>query len=122
METIHVTLADGKSADVPKGTTPAEVAGKLAPELAQQALIARSDGELIDLNRPLERDTTLKLLTANDAEVLPIFRHSAAHLMAAAVMELFSDVQLGVGPPIDTGPSPEVTRCASDQMVVSVGP
>ncbi len=103
METIHVTLADGKSADVPKGTTPAEVAGKLAPELAQQALIARSDGELIDLNRPLERDTTLKLLTANDAEVLPIFRHSAAHLMAAAVMELFSDVQLGVGPPIDTG-------------------
>ncbi len=103
METIRVTLADGKSAEVPKGTTPAEMAGKVAPELAREALIARSDGELIDLNRPLERDTTLQLLTARDEETLPIFRHSAAHLMAAAVMELFPDVQLGVGPPIDSG-------------------
>jgi threonyl-tRNA synthetase len=103
MDTIRVTLADGKSAEVPKGATASEVGAKLAPELAREALIARSDGELIDLNRPIERDVTLKLLTARDEEVLPIFRHSAAHLMAAAVMELFPDVQLGVGPPIDTG-------------------
>ncbi len=103
METIHVTLAGGPSAELPKGTTPAEAAAKLAPELGREALIARTDGEFIDLNRPLERDTTLRLLTARDPEVLPIFRHSGAHLMAAAVMELFPDVQLGVGPPIDTG-------------------
>jgi threonyl-tRNA synthetase len=56
MESIHVTLPDGKSAEVPKGSTPADVAAKLAPELGREALIARSDGELIDLNRPLEHD------------------------------------------------------------------
>jgi threonyl-tRNA synthetase len=103
METIRVTLPDGQSAEVPKGSTPADIAGKLAPKLLEGALIARTDGDLIDLNRPIERDSTLKLLTAQDPEVLPIFRHSAAHLMAAAVMELFSDVELGVGPPIDSG-------------------
>ena len=103
MDTIHVTLTDGQSAEVPKGSTPAEIAGKLAPKLLEEALIARADGDLIDLNRPIERDCALKLLTARDPEVLPIFRHSAAHLMAAAVMELFSDVELGVGPPIDSG-------------------
>jgi threonyl-tRNA synthetase len=103
MDTIHVTLPDGQSAEVPKGSTPADIAAKLAPKLLEDALIARADGDLIDLNRPIERDCALKLLTAKDPEVLPIFRHSAAHLMAAAVMELFSDVELGVGPPIDTG-------------------
>ncbi|HEV2386387.1 MAG TPA: threonine--tRNA ligase [Candidatus Acidoferrales bacterium] len=103
MESIRVTLPDGKAAEVPKGTTPAEIAGKLAPELAREALIARTDGELIDLNRPLERDTTLALLTARDPEVLPIFRHSAAHLMAAAVAELYPEVKFGIGPPIEYG-------------------
>ncbi|MDE3136841.1 MAG: threonine--tRNA ligase [Acidobacteriota bacterium] len=103
METIHVTLPDGQSAEVPKGSSPADIAGKFAPKLLDGALIARADGDLIDLNRPIEHNCTLKLLTAQDPEVLPIFRHSAAHLMAAAVMELFSDVELGVGPPIDTG-------------------
>jgi threonyl-tRNA synthetase len=103
MESIRVTLPDGKSAEVPKGTTPAEIAGKLAPELAREALIARTNGELIDLNRPLDHDTSLSLLTAKDPEVLPIFRHSAAHLMAAAVAELYPEVKFGVGPPIDYG-------------------
>jgi threonyl-tRNA synthetase len=103
MANIQVTLPDGKSAQVPQGATPAEVAREVAPELAREALIARADGELIDLNRPLERDTTLALLTASDPETLPIFRHSAAHLMAAAVLELFPDVKFGVGPPIDYG-------------------
>jgi threonyl-tRNA synthetase len=103
MDTIRVTLQDGQSAEVPKGSSPADIAGKFAPKLLDGALIARADGDLIDLNRPIERDCALKLLTAQDPEVLPIFRHSAAHLMAAAVMELFSDVELGVGPPIDTG-------------------
>jgi threonyl-tRNA synthetase len=103
METIRVTLPDGQAGEVPKGSSPTDIATKYAPKLLEGALIARADGDLIDLNRPIERDCALKLLTAQDPEVLPIFRHSAAHLMAAAVMELFSDVELGVGPPIDSG-------------------
>ena len=103
METIRVTIEGGSSGEVPKGTSVAEAAAKLAPELAREALIARSNGDLIDLNRPLESAAQIALLTARDPEVLPIFRHSAAHLMAAAVMELFPDVKLGVGPPIDSG-------------------
>src|SRR4029077_16159525 len=59
--------------------------------------------ELVDLSRPLERDTALKILTSKDPEALQVFRHSAAHLLAAAVLELFPDVKLGIGPPIDNG-------------------
>jgi threonyl-tRNA synthetase len=57
----------------------------------------------VDLSRPLEVNTSLKILTSKSAEALPVFRHSAAHLLAAAVLELFPDVKLGIGPPIETG-------------------
>src|SRR5205814_7910761 len=66
-------------------------------------LVARVDGELIDLSRPLEENASLKILTSKDPEALQVFRHSAAHLLAAAVLELFPDVKLGIGPPIDYG-------------------
>jgi threonyl-tRNA synthetase len=118
MDQIHVTLPDGKVQEVPKGTTPAEIARKISPRLADAALVARitatngvpagdasasPEGELIDLRRPLEHDVKLQILTNKDADALYVFRHSAAHLLAAAVMELFPNVKLGIGPPIDTG-------------------
>src|SRR5579864_780044 len=103
METISVTLPDGATRQVPRGTTSAEVARNISHGLAREALVARADGELVDLSRPLERDTKLAILTAKDAEALQVFRHSAAHLLAAAVLELFPDVKLGIGPPIDYG-------------------
>jgi threonyl-tRNA synthetase len=103
MDTIQVTLPDGSTQQVPRGTTPAEIARKISQGLAREALVARVDGELIDLSRPLEQDTTLKILTSKDAETLQVFRHSAAHLLAAAVLELFPEVKLGIGPPIDYG-------------------
>ena len=118
MDQIHVTLPDGKVQEVPKGTTPADIARKISPRLADAALVARitatngvpagdasasPDGELIDLRRPLEHDVKLQILTDKDADSLYVFRHSAAHLLAAAVMELFPNVKLGIGPPIDTG-------------------
>ena len=65
--------------------------------------MARADGELVDLSRPLEHDTKISILTAKDPDSLQVFRHSAAHLLAAAVLELYPDVKLGIGPPIDTG-------------------
>ena len=65
--------------------------------------MARVDGELIDLSRPLEENASLRILTSKDPESLQVFRHSAAHLLAAAVLELFPNVKLGIGPPIDNG-------------------
>jgi len=88
---------------VPRGTTPAEIARQISPQLGQEALVARANGDLIDLSRPLEADTTLAILTPKDADALTVFRHSAAHLLAAAVLELFPNVKLGIGPPIEYG-------------------
>jgi threonyl-tRNA synthetase len=116
MDQIHVTLPDGKVQEVPKGTTPLDIARKISPRLADAALVARisagngvpdssaaDNSELIDLRRPLDYDVKLQILTEKDADALYVFRHSAAHLLAAAVTELFPDVKLGIGPPIDTG-------------------
>jgi len=117
MEPIHITLPDGSVQEVPKGTTPADIARKISPRLADAALVARvaapasgkdaqeknGEGELIDLRRPLDRDVKLQILTEKDPDALFVFRHSAAHLLAAAVMELYPNVKLGIGPPIDTG-------------------
>ncbi len=116
MDQIHVTLPDGKVQEVPKGTTPLEIARKISPRLADAALVARISGgngvpatnaadqsELIDLRHPLDYDVKLQILTEKDADALYVFRHSAAHLLAAAVTELFPDVKLGIGPPIETG-------------------
>src|ERR1700694_3795906 len=116
MEQIHVTLPDGRCQEVPKGTTPAESAAKISPRLADAALVAHviatdvaplpnapDQGELIDLRRPLDHDVKIKILTDKDPDALFVFRHSAAHLLAAAVMELYPGVKLGIGPPIDTG-------------------
>jgi threonyl-tRNA synthetase len=109
MEPIHITLPDGKVQEVPKGTTPADIARNISPRLADAALVARvaapndGAGELIDLRRPLEQDVKLQILTEKDPDALFVFRHSAAHLLAAAVMDLYPNVKLGIGPPIDTG-------------------
>ena len=89
MDTIQVTLPDGSKQEVPRGTTPAEIARKISHGLAREALVARVDGELIDLSRPLEENASLRILTSKDPESLQVFRHSAAHLLAAAVLELF---------------------------------
>src|ERR1700726_326905 len=109
MDAIQVTLPDGKVQEVPQGTTPADIARKISPRLADAALVARAaapnDGasELIDLSRPLDHAVKLQILTEKDPDALFVFRHSAAHLLAAAVMELYPNVKLGIGPPIDTG-------------------
>ncbi|HET9400761.1 MAG TPA: threonine--tRNA ligase, partial [Candidatus Acidoferrales bacterium] len=112
---IHISLKDGKVLEMPRGTSAAEVAQKISPRLAKEALVARvsagngdaaaaKDGaELVDLARPIERDVKLEILTDKDADALFVFRHSAAHLLAAAVIELFPEVKLGIGPPIDYG-------------------
>ncbi|HEX9222200.1 MAG TPA: TGS domain-containing protein, partial [Candidatus Acidoferrales bacterium] len=109
MDTIQVTLPDGSTQQVPRGITPAEIARKISPRLAEEALVAgisspsNGDVTLVDLKRPLEQDAKLQILTQKDPAALEVFRHSAAHLLAAAVLELFPNVKLGIGPPIDYG-------------------
>ncbi len=103
MEIVQITLPDGATREVPRGTTASEIARQISPRLAKEALVARADGELVDLSRPLEHDAKLSILTAKDPDAVQVFRHSAAHLLAAAVLELFPNVKLGIGPPIDNG-------------------
>jgi threonyl-tRNA synthetase len=103
MDNIQITLPDGATREVPRGTNAGEIARQISPRLAKEALVARADGDLVDLSRPLEHDAKIAILTAKDPDAVQVFRHSAAHLLGAAVLELYPQVKLGVGPPIDTG-------------------
>jgi len=103
MSTITVTLPDGSVQSVPAGTRPIDIAKQISPRLADAAIAARANGELVDLTRPLEADATLEILTDKDPAALEIYRHSTAHLMAAAVLELFPETKLGIGPATDSG-------------------
>jgi len=102
-DNIHINLPDGSSKEFPKGSTALDVARSISPRLADAALVAKSGSDLVDLNRPLETDTDLRILTEKDVESLPVFRHSSAHLMAAAVLELFPETKLGHGPATEEG-------------------
>jgi threonyl-tRNA synthetase len=117
-DSIHVKLPDGSDKEVPKGTTALDIAKSISPRLADAALAAKarpfnsqggapseqsSNGDLIDLTRPLEKDTDLRLLTDKDPEALEVYRHSSAHLLAAAVLELFPETKLGHGPATESG-------------------
>jgi threonyl-tRNA synthetase len=103
MSNIEITLPDGSKQPFPAGTSPLDVAKSISPRLADAAIVAKVNGELYDLNRPLEADANLQILTGKDPEALVVYRHSTAHLLAAAVLELYPETQLGIGPPIDTG-------------------
>ena len=102
-DNIHIKLPDGSDKEFPKGTTALDVAKSISPRLADAALAAKTNGDLIDLTRPIEKDTTLRILTEKDPESLQVYRHSSAHLLAAAVLELFPETKLGHGPATDTG-------------------
>src|SRR5712671_2739248 len=102
-DSIHVKLPDGSVKEVPKGTTALDIAKSIGSRLAEAALAAKTNGDLIDLTRPLEKDTDLRLLTDRDPEALDVYRHSSAHLLAAAVLELFPETKLGHGPATETG-------------------
>ncbi|MDA1315989.1 MAG: threonine--tRNA ligase [Acidobacteria bacterium] len=103
METIQVTLPDGTHQDVAKGTTPRDIAESISPRLASAALVAKANGELVDLTEPLNQDTELRILTTRDAEALQVYRHSSAHLLATAVVELYPETKLGIGPATEQG-------------------
>jgi len=102
-DSIHITLPDGSTKEVPRGTTALDVAKSISPRLADAALAAKTNGDLTDLTRPIEKDTDLRLITEKDPEALEVYRHSSAHLLAAAVLELFPETKLGHGPATENG-------------------
>jgi threonyl-tRNA synthetase len=100
---IEITLPDGSKQPAPAGSRPIDIAKSISPRLADAAVVAKVNGELWDLTRPIEQDATLEILTPKDPMALVVYRHSTAHLLAAAVLELFPETKLGIGPPIETG-------------------
>ncbi|HEU4939834.1 MAG TPA: threonine--tRNA ligase [Vicinamibacterales bacterium] len=103
MSEISVALPDGSSRRMAAGSTPADVAAQISPRLAKAAVAAMVDGKLVDLTFALHQDSSVRIVTPESAEALPLFRHSTAHLMAAAVTNLFPGAQCGIGPATDEG-------------------
>ncbi|MEZ0333106.1 MAG: threonine--tRNA ligase [Gemmatimonadales bacterium] len=102
-DTVRVTLPDGSVRDVASGTTVRAVAEGIGARLARAAVAAKVDGAVWDLDRPIERDVSLAILTDRDPEALEVLRHSAAHVLATAVRDLFPSAGIGFGPPIEDG-------------------
>jgi threonyl-tRNA synthetase len=100
---ITVTLPDGSRRALPAGAPVSDVAAAISPGLAKAALAAVVDGKLVDLSYRLDRDAAVRIVTDRSPEALALYRHSTAHLMAAAVTNLFPGVQCGIGPAIDEG-------------------
>ena len=103
-EMIRLTLPDGSVREMPRGTTGGDVARSIGPGLAKAALAAKVDGEVIDLERPIERDAALALVTVKDeADALELVRHDFAHILAEAVQNLFPGTQITFGPATEDG-------------------
>jgi threonyl-tRNA synthetase len=102
-ERVTVTLPDGSTRSVPKGTTVLQLAEMIGPRLARDAVAGKLGGRVVDLVTPIDGDAKLEILTWKSPDTLPIYRHSTAHLTAQAVKRLFPDVQIGIGPPIENG-------------------
>jgi len=103
MSEISVTLPDGSSRLVSVGSTPADIAAQISPRLAKAAVAAVVNDKLVDLSFPLREPSSVRIVTPDSHEALPLYRHSTAHLMAAAVTHLFPGAQCGIGPATDEG-------------------
>jgi threonyl-tRNA synthetase len=104
MEQIRIDLPDGTVREFPRGTTSLDVARSIGEGMARQAVAARFNGQLVDLAAPLTENGALELITLSSRDGLEVYRHSAAHLMAHAVKDLFGDkVQVTIGPAIENG-------------------
>jgi threonyl-tRNA synthetase len=101
---ITVTLPDGSQQSAAPGTTVREFAAASLPaSIVRKALAAVVDGRMVDLSAALDHDAALRLVVADGAEALALYRHSTAHLLAAAVTNLYPEVQCGIGPATDDG-------------------
>src|SRR6185437_14439314 len=102
-DSIQITLPDGKVLELPRGTTPRQVAEQIGARLARAALAAKADGQIVDVERPLQHDVRLELITEKSPEALDLLRHSAAHILATAVRRVRPEAKIGFGPSIEHG-------------------
>ncbi|GLI10795.1 threonine--tRNA ligase 2 [Paenibacillus tyrfis] len=102
---IQVKLPDGSFREYEKGATIEQVAESISPSLKKQAVAGKIDGKVVDLNRPIEADASVEIVTLDSKEGLEVYRHSTAHLMAQAIKRLYGQkaVKLGIGPVIEDG-------------------
>ena len=103
---MNVKLPDGSALELPDGASALDAARAIGPKLAEQAVLARVDGEPRDLRLPLRDGASLEILTTrnhDDPDALSVLRHSAAHLLAEAVRRLHPGVKVAIGPPIENG-------------------
>src|SRR5215212_4628804 len=103
MSQVTVTLPDGSGRSVPAGAPVRDVAAAISPRLASAALAAYVDDRLVDLTAALTADARVRIVTEQSPEALDLYRHSTAHLLAAAVTALFPNAQCGIGPAIPDG-------------------
>ena len=103
MSQLTITLPDGSTKSVPRATTVGDIAASISPRLAAAAYAGTVNDRVVDLSYPIEEDARVRILTNKDPEALTVYRHSTAHLLAAAVTQLFPNVQCGIGPPTDEG-------------------
>jgi threonyl-tRNA synthetase len=104
MDHVTVVLPDGSHRSVPRGTSVREFAAQALPQsVARKALAAVVDDRMVDLSSPLDQDASLRVITPESPEAVAILRHSTAHLLAAAVTNLFPGAQCGIGPATEEG-------------------
>ncbi|MDE2698038.1 MAG: TGS domain-containing protein, partial [Gemmatimonadota bacterium] len=100
---ITITLPDGSTKEIDRGTTVLQVAESIGSGLARAALAGRVDGRAVDLSYPVASDAAVEILTFSDDEGKEVYWHSTAHVMAQAVQDLFPTAKVTIGPPIENG-------------------
>ncbi|MDH5714542.1 MAG: threonine--tRNA ligase [Candidatus Aminicenantes bacterium] len=102
-EAIRITHPDGSQEELPKKITLKEAIERWDESLLSQAVAGKVNGELVDLSHPLQQDSTVEIISIGSPVALEICRHSASHVLAQAVTELFPEVKVGIGPSIEEG-------------------
>ena len=102
-DAVNVKLPDGSQREYPRGVTAAEVAASIGKRLAKDALAAKVDGEWVDLDRPIDHDAAVTIVTPASPDGREVLRHSTAHVMAQAVTDLFPGARYAIGPAIEDG-------------------
>src|SRR4249920_239006 len=100
---VKITLPDGSRREFDTGATPAEIASSVGKRLAKDAIAAKVDGEWVDLDRPIDHDAAVTIVTPASPDGREVLRHSTAHVMAQAVTDLFPGARYAIGPAIADG-------------------
>ena len=100
---MNIVLPDGSKKELADGSTVADVAASIGAGLAKAALAGIVNDQPVDLTAPVAEGDSVAIVTAKSDEGLELLRHSTAHVMAAALVDLYGDVQFGVGPAIEDG-------------------